>query len=155
MELIDRGDHYVELKDDGTYKRHHSKFISHGGMLIRVDKDPVTKAETISLFTPLSLITADKTTGEIKQHQNGFIVEHELIGPGPHPDLTLEYVQAVLPEDFTFKGLVDVIETAPDGTKTTLPDQEEITRTAYKVVARKLVKLTTAKLNEPIKRAAK
>lgn len=153
MELIERGDHYVELKEDGTFVRHHSKFIDQGGGLIRVDKDSVTKQETITRFTPRSLITADKVTGEIKQHQTGFVVEHELIGPGVHPDPLLKYVQAVLPDDFTVSKTVSDITVDATGKETTV-GTVDVTRTAYKIskTTNKLVKISDVKLNEPIKR---
>ncbi len=90
MEFIERSDHYLELKDDGTYTKHNAKFAHVGGQQIRIDIDPITKAETPSFIKVKNIIEVDKLTGDIKSIKRDFNPRREILGAEANADPLLE-----------------------------------------------------------------
>lgn len=92
MEFIERHDHYLELKDDGTYVKHFLRFGNVGGQQIRIDIDPTTGAETPTFIAVKNVIEVEKSTGNIKKIMRNFDPRREILGAEPHEDPLLENV---------------------------------------------------------------
>ena len=96
--FIETAEGVIELKDDGTYIRHRTRYHNVGGKMFKEDLD--TKG-----ILPVSasvLLTVDSTTGEICCEQRGFVLDHEFRAP-VHPAAGKEYLkllEAEIPGDF-------------------------------------------------------
>src|SRR3989304_4712417 len=77
--ILDTGNYYAELREDGTYVKHHCRFVQQGDITLRVELDPVTNKQTgASAVIPKVLYTIDAVTGEFGGEQRGFVLDHEL-----------------------------------------------------------------------------
>lgn len=102
MNLIETGQGYIELRADGTYKRHPYRFVQTSHDVIRYTFDDSGKVIDKQFYEPQDLVTIGADTGEILQIQTGLIADHELVPP-VHPDPVRRYVQiraSEYPADF-------------------------------------------------------
>ncbi len=101
-QLINTGNEFIELKDDGTYTRHPVKITQNGKHIMRIDVDAQGK-ETPSFIAPKVLMIVDSVTGDIIQEQRGFVIDHEILGIPTHPDADKDYVEVLesdIPVDY-------------------------------------------------------
>lgn len=76
---------YAEMRSDGTWILHPFKFHHVGDDIIRIDFDSSGNVVKKSFHEPNALITVDEVTGVIEQIQQGFVLDHEVLGPPPAP----------------------------------------------------------------------
>ena len=114
--ILDTGNYYAELREDGTYIKHHCRFVQQGDITLRVDLDPATgKQIGASVVIPKMLYTVDAITGEFGGEQRGFVLDHELgVMTPPDGKRYLRLADADLPADFKQAG---VIAYTHDGTQ--------------------------------------
>lgn len=115
--ILDAGNYYAELKEDGTYVKHHCRFVRQGDITLRVELDPVTGKQAGALVVlPKTLFTVDVASGEIQGEQTGFVLDHELVEPVcPIPGKRyLRLADSELPADFKQSGVIAYIH---DGTQ--------------------------------------
>ena len=114
--ILDTGNYYAELREDGTYVKHHCRFVQQGDITLRVELDPVTNKQTgASVVIPKVLYTVDAVTGEFGGEQRGFVLDHELgMMTPPAGKRYLRLADSAMPADFK---QADVIAYTHDGTR--------------------------------------
>ena len=92
MEFLERENHFLELKDDGTYVRHFVRFEHAGGHQVRIDIDPTTKKEIATFIKVKNIIEIEKSTGKILSIKRDFNPQREILGAEAHPSALHENV---------------------------------------------------------------
>ena len=107
--ILDTGNYYAELREDGTYVKHHCRFVQQqGDITLRVELDPATNKQTgASVVTPKVLYTVDAVTGEFCGEQRGFVLDHELgMMTPPAGKRYLRLADSAMPADFKQQGVI-------------------------------------------------